>query len=150
NHLLSLIDGIMEMAMLDADANALRCERFAPAPIIAHCVDLLRLTAAKAGLDLIVDLPPDLPDVTADQRAFKQIVLNLLSNAIKFTERGTVSVVALADSDQLAIRVEDTGIGIAPDDLLRVGSPFFRPTAAQSHRRDGHGLGLSIVKRLIS
>jgi cell cycle sensor histidine kinase DivJ len=86
-----------------------------------------------------------------DPRAFKQIVLNLVSNAVKFTDRGgTVSVSAGVESARLVIRVADTGVGIAADDLKRIGDPFFQAGKTYQRRHEGTGLGLSIVKTLVA
>lgn len=89
--------------------------------------------------------------MTGDPRAFKQIVLNLVANAIKFTERGgQVSVSAAVTGSQLMLRISDTGVGIAPDDLQRIGAPFFQAGKTYQRRHEGTGLGLSIVKSLVA
>ena len=89
--------------------------------------------------------------MTGDPRAFKQIVLNLVSNAIKFTERGgTVTVSAAVEGSRLVLRVTDTGVGIAADDLKRIGDPFFQAGKTYQRRHEGTGLGLSIVKSLVA
>jgi two-component system, cell cycle sensor histidine kinase DivJ len=149
HHLLSLSDGILDMAKLDAGTAELRREAFAPGPAIVYCAEMLAFDAKQAGLALAVELQPNLPDIVADQRAFKQILINLLSNAIKFTEQGKVEVRAAVEGRDLAIHVEDTGVGIAADDLPFVGSAFFRAGVSKPQRRDGTGLGLSIVKDLV-
>jgi len=88
--------------------------------------------------------------MTGDPRAFKQIVLNLVSNAIKFTERGgVVTVSAAVEGSRLVLRVTDTGVGIAADDLKRIGDPFFQAGQTYQRRHEGTGLGLSIVKTLV-
>ncbi len=93
----------------------------------------------------------DLPEITADKRAFRQVMLNLLSNAIKFTNRGGRIVVSSHCADaKLTITVEDNGIGIGPADLPRIGNPFFQARSAYDRRHDGAGLGLSIVKGLVA
>jgi two-component system, cell cycle sensor histidine kinase DivJ len=148
-HLLSLIDGIMEMAKVDSGVFALRCQQVAPARVITQCVEMLAVSATHANLELRVELPPNLPDIVADERALKQILINLLSNAIKFTERGQVTVSASVEQLDLTICVEDSGVGIAADDLPHIGSPFFRARPTTAHHCDGHGLGLSIVKSLV-
>jgi two-component system, cell cycle sensor histidine kinase DivJ len=95
--------------------------------------------------------PEDLPEMTGDPRAFKQILLNLVSNAVKFTERGgTVTVSAGVDGSRLVLRVTDTGVGIAADDLKRIGDPFFQAGKTYQRRHEGTGLGLSIVKSLVA
>ena len=82
---------------------------------------------------------------------FKQIVLNLVSNAIKFTERGgMVSVAASVEDSRLVLVVSDTGVGIASDDLKRIGDPFFQAGSTYQRRHEGTGLGLSIVKSLVA
>jgi len=89
--------------------------------------------------------------MTGDPRAFKQIVINLVANAVKFTERGgQVTVSAAASASQLTLRISDTGVGIAPDDLKRIGSPFFQAGKTYQRRHEGTGLGLSIVKSLVA
>jgi len=102
------------------------------------------------GIDLVTVAPDDLPQIVADPRAFKQIVLNLVSNAIKFTERdGRVTVSARIERDRLLLSVRDTGVGIAADDLKRIGDPFFQAGKTYQRRYEGTGLGLSIVKSLV-
>jgi cell cycle sensor histidine kinase DivJ len=131
------------MAKLDAGAAELQREAFAPGPAITHCVELLAHDTKQAGLVLALDLQPGLPDIVADKRAFKQILINLLSNAIKFTERGKIQVSAEVEGTDLVIGVEDTGVGIAAAE-----DAFFRAGVSNPQRRDGTGLGLSIVKDL--
>jgi two-component system, cell cycle sensor histidine kinase DivJ len=88
--------------------------------------------------------------MTGDPRAFKQIVLNLVANAVKFTERGgTVTVSAAVEGSRLLLRVRDNGVGIAADDLKRIGDPFFQAGKTYQRRHEGTGLGLSIVKSLV-
>ena len=89
-------------------------------------------------------------EVVGDQRACKQIVLNLLSNALKFTpEYGSVTISARRDGDMLAIAVADTGIGMVPPDLARLGDPFFQAQNSYDRRYEGTGLGLSVVSGLV-
>ena len=91
-----------------------------------------------------------LPEINADKRALKQILLNLMSNAIKFTDRGgKVTVGARAEIATVVVTVEDTGVGIAEDDLPRLGAPFFQARGSYARPYDGTGLGLSIVKGLV-
>ena len=110
--------------------------------------DLLERTAV--GDDLVARLPDDLPEIVADSRAFKQIMINLLSNAVKFTDRGgRVAVTAKVETDGFLVTIEDTGVGISADDLPRIGRPFFQSRSAYDRRHDGTGLGFSIVKGLV-
>jgi cell cycle sensor histidine kinase DivJ len=150
-HLLSVVNGILDQSRLDNGEFEIQPEPFAPAPVIDGCCELLKLKAVNAGVDIFLDLPGGLPEILADKRALKQIVINLLSNAIKFTNRGGRIVVSAAveDSD-LVIVVEDNGIGIRAEDLRRVGDPFFQAGNNYDRRHAGTGLGLSIVKGLVA
>jgi two-component system, cell cycle sensor histidine kinase DivJ len=150
NHLLAVVNGILDMSKMEIGNFEITPEPFAPAPAIANCCDLLALKARESGVDLNLCIAPDLPDLLADRRAFSQILINLVSNAIKFTPRGgRVTVGATRDGRNVAIAVEDTGVGIGEDDLPRLGEAFFQARASYDRRHDGTGLGLSIVKGLV-
>jgi cell cycle sensor histidine kinase DivJ len=149
-HLLSVVNGILDMSKLESGNFELAPEPFAPRAALLNCCNLLALKAQENGIDLVSRAPDDLPVVTGDPRAFKQIVLNLVANAIKFTERGgTVTASAVVDGSRLVLRVTDTGVGIAADDLKRIGDPFFQAGKTYQRRHEGTGLGLSIVKSLV-
>jgi len=149
-HLLSVVNGILDMSKMESGNFEISPEPFAPRAALVNCCDLLALKARERGIDLVTDAPRDLPAVTGDPRAFRQIVLNLVFNAIKFTERGgKVTVSAAAEGSRLVLRVTDNGVGIAPDDLKRIGDPFFQAGKTYQRRHEGTGLGLSIVKSLV-
>lgn len=150
-HLLSVVNGILDMSKMESGNFEIASEPFAPRASLVHCCNLLALKARENGIDLITDAPQDLPIMTGDPRAFKQIVLNLVANAVKFTERGgQVTVTAAVSASQLTLRISDTGVGIAPDDLKRIGAPFFQCGKTYERRHEGTGLGLSIVKSLVA
>lgn len=149
-HLLSVVNGILDMSKMETGNFEITPEPFAPAPAIAGCCDLLRLKASDADVEIKTRIAHDLPELTADRRAFNQILINLISNAIKFTPRGgRVSVSAFIENKRLSVVVEDTGVGIGEDDLPRIGEAFFQARASYDRRHDGTGLGLSIVKGLV-
>jgi two-component system, cell cycle sensor histidine kinase DivJ len=149
-HLLSVVNGILDMSKMESGNFEISPEPFAPRAALINCCNLLALKARENSIDLVTRAPEDLPVMTGDPRAFRQIVLNLVSNAIKFTERGgKVMVTAAVEGPWLVLRVSDTGVGIAADDLKRVGDPFFQAGKAYQRRREGTGLGLSIVKSLV-
>jgi cell cycle sensor histidine kinase DivJ len=150
-HLLSVVNGILDMSKMETGDFEISPEPFPPAQVIGNCCDILALKARECGLELAMRLPPALPEIIADKRAFKQILLNLISNAVKFTDRGgQVTVAATAAAGEIIVVVEDTGIGISSEDLSRIGRPFFQARAAYDRRHDGTGLGLSIVQGLVS
>lgn len=149
-HLLSVVNGILDVSKIENGNFEITPEPFTPAPAIESCADLLALKAQDAGVELTMRIAPDLPDVAADRRAFNQILINLISNAVKFTPRGgRVTVSARCDGPKLAVTVEDTGVGIGESDLPRLGEAFFQGRASYDRRHDGTGLGLSIVKGLV-
>jgi cell cycle sensor histidine kinase DivJ len=149
-HLLSVVNGILDMSKMETGNFEITPEPFAPALAIVSCCDLLALKAQEAGVELTTRIAQALPEVVADRRALNQILINLISNAIKFTPRGgRVVVGALSDGGHLSVTVEDTGVGIGEDDLPRLGEAFFQARASYDRRHDGSGLGLSIVKGLV-
>jgi len=167
HHLLSVVNGILDMSKIESGNFEIMPEPVATGAVIAECCELLALRARQAGIDIVVRLADELPAIVADKRALLQIMLNLLSNAIRFTDRGgRVTVGAAAGSGHNAgedcghdtgcgaahmiITVEDTGVGIRAEDLPRVGEPFFQAGSSYDRRHDGTGLGVSIVKGLLA
>ena len=149
-HLLSVVNGILDMSKMETGNFEISPEPFAPRAALLHCCNLLALKARENGVDLITRASDDLPVMNGDPRAFRQIALNLVANAIKFTERGgSVTVSATVEGSRLMLRVADTGVGIAAADLTRIGDPFFQAGKTFERRHEGTGLGLSIVKGLV-
>ncbi|MBA2397306.1 MAG: PAS domain S-box protein [Bradyrhizobium sp.] len=150
-HLLSVVNGILDMSKMESGNFEISPEPFVPRAALINCCNLLALKARESAIDLVTRAPEDLPVMTGDPRAFKQIVLNLVANAIKFTERGgAVTVSAGVEGSRLVLRVCDTGVGISADDLKRIGNPFFQAGKTYQRRHEGTGLGLSIVKSLVA
>lgn len=154
-HLLALINDILDMSKIEAGKLALRFEPVDVQDVIEDAVRLMRNRAEAAGLSVVVDVDPLLPEIEADYRALKQILLNLLSNSLKFTPRGgVVTVTARTLSDPRApsrvrIAVSDTGIGIAEGDIGRLARPFEQIETQHAKTTQGTGLGLALTKSLI-
>jgi signal transduction histidine kinase len=150
-HLLSVVNGMLDMSKIEANSFEIAPESFAPAPVIAACCSLLALKASEAGISLEHDVAEDLPKIVADKRALNQILINLLSNAIRFTDRGgRVMVQARAQAADIAFVIEDDGVGISEENLAVLGEPYFQADACHERRRGGTGLGFSIVKGLVA
>ncbi|ESQ88636.1 histidine kinase [Asticcacaulis sp. AC460] len=148
-HLLSLINDILDMSKIEAGKMTLRIEPVSLDEVIEDTLRLVRQRAEKAGLKIRVHMP-QLPEIEADFRALKQILLNLLTNAIKFTpQHGTVTVSAAMTDDNVHIAVSDTGIGIASKDMERLARPFEQIENQFSKTKEGTGLGLALTKSLI-
>jgi cell cycle sensor histidine kinase DivJ len=147
-HLLDLINDLLDMSKIEAERFQLQIERLDARDAVAAALRLMRVQADEAGLSLRAALPPDPIDIEADPRALKQIALNLLSNALKFTPRGgQVTVTLQAQGEMMELMVADTGVGIAPEDLKRLGRPF-EQAGDVKQRAKGTGLGLSLVRGL--
>lgn len=150
NHLLAVVNGILDVSRIEAGHFDVTPESFTIAPLAEACYEMMLLRAEQAGLDLELTVAPDLPDIRADKVALRQILINLLSNAIKFTPRGgSVDMSVDVDDRDLILVVEDTGIGIAESDLVQLGNPFFQVKGAYDRPYEGTGLGLSVVKGLV-
>lgn len=150
-HLLSVVNGILDMSKMESGNFEILPELFSPRESLVSCCNLMVLKARENGIDVVTRAPVDLPQITGDPRAFKQMILNLLSNAIKFSERGgTVTVTAGIEGSRLLVRVIDSGVGIGAEDLKRIGDPFFQAGKTYQRRHEGTGLGLSIVKSLVA
>ncbi|HVZ69384.1 MAG TPA: HAMP domain-containing sensor histidine kinase [Rhizomicrobium sp.] len=150
NHLLRLINEILDLSRAEAGKLELRPENLTLPSIVAECVKLVADRAKGQGVSLSVDMPGRLPPLHADELRVKQILLNLLSNAIKFTpEGGRVEVGVAQDRDGgIVLSVSDTGIGMAPDMISVALEPFRQIDSPMSRKQEGSGLGLSLVKSL--
>jgi signal transduction histidine kinase len=149
NHLLDLINDILDLSKLEAGKLELHEEEFDLALAVRVSMHLVEPQAQKSKVQLINDIGHDLPRVRGDNRRVRQ-VLNLLSNAVKFTpEDGHVRVSAANKKGGLAIYVQDTGIGIAAAQISKVLEPFTQIDSKLSRKHEGTGLGLPIAKRLV-
>jgi signal transduction histidine kinase len=150
-HLLEIINDILDMAKIESGRFEMRDEQVILPTVIDSCMRLMRERAENGGVALETRLDPGLPALRADHRALKQILINLLSNAVKFTARGgAVTLTARLDvtNRDLCLVVSDTGCGIPPQDLERIFRPFIQADGGISRRHEGTGLGLAIVKAL--
>src|SRR5882762_8052416 len=150
HHLLAVANEILDLSRLETGNFGLFPEPLRVDAVVTGCAELLALRAQQAGVAVNIEVPADLPEIVADRRAIMQILINLVSNAIKFSDPGgTVAVSAGVAGEHVWLEVADTGIGIAPDDLTRIGNPFFQVQSRHGRKHDGAGLGLSIVKGLV-
>ena len=148
-HLLELINDILDLSKIEADRLVLRVEAFALADAVAEVLSSIRPLAAVKNLQLESEIDATLM-LEADRLRFKQILYNLFSNAIKFTPfEGRVWVEAAVSGNHLQLVVGDTGIGIAPEDQEVIFESFRQASATTKGVREGTGLGLAITKRLV-
>lgn len=151
HHLLSLINDILDLSKIDAGKFVLTEAEFDVRILIGDCIQSMQPRANQGGLLLHSDWAEDLPNVFADERCLRQILLNLLSNAIKFTRPGgEVRASALIDATgEMRLEVRDNGVGIAQDDQERVFESFGQGRHDIVAEERGTGLGLPIVRGLV-
>jgi signal transduction histidine kinase len=149
--LLSVINDILDISRIEAGKVEVNDEDVSPAELIDATARMVRSRSEAAGVSLNCLAASDLPDLRVDRRLMMQALLNFASNAVKFTEPGgrvDLEVVISADGGAEFI-VRDTGIGMSPEDVARVGEPFLQADGRLSRKYEGTGLGLVIAKRLI-
>jgi len=148
-HLLSLINDILDMSKIEAGKMTLNTEAMQMNDMVSQVIRIIRGRAEENRLKLLYD-ENMVPEVEADPRAVKQILLNLATNAIKFTpEGGVVTISVEPKSAGLIIRVSDTGIGISKEDIERLAQPFEQIDSQHSRQHEGTGLGLALSKSLV-
>ena len=152
-HLLALINDILDMSKIEAGKLHLRFEQLSMEEVASETARLVKARADVVGVSIVLNFPA-LPDIEADYRAVKQVMLNLLSNAVKYTPRGgTVTISAEARTDpmggRVCVSVKDTGIGIPQEDLQRLARPFEQVESHLARTTSGTGLGLALTKSLV-
>ena len=154
-HLLELINDILDLARIEAGRTELNPEAVNLRELLQTVVNLMRVKADEKRLAFVFEAGAGLPGaVMADERRLRQVLLNLLGNAIKFTDQGTVTLRADAQGKGpgqvlLRLEVEDTGVGMRPEEMQRIFEPFEQVGDAQ-RRAGGTGLGLAITRALVN
>ena len=148
-HLLGLINSILDISSIEAGRLALDQAEFELAALIDECVEVSLPLARGKPIKLDKSVAFDLPTMSGDRAKIRQVLLNLLSNAIKFTPGGRVSVGVKLGGDGIHVAVSDTGVGIRKEDLGRLFEPFERLENPVSRDVGGTGLGLAISKKFV-
>lgn len=148
-HLLSVVNNILDMSKIEVGKFSITPEPFALEPLITGCCDMIEPVANEQAVSVVGTFDSDVDEIYADSRALKQMMLNLLSNAIKFSHKGDeVLVRTTSNSCSVYIDVIDHGIGISPEDLPKLCNPFVQADSSYKREHEGVGLGLSVVKGL--
>ncbi|RAU20442.1 hypothetical protein CU669_18500 [Paramagnetospirillum kuznetsovii] len=150
-HLLELINDILDVSAIEAGKMELHEEAVAVDHLVAASVRLVADRAEKGKVTLQSRLAPDLPSLFGDARRLKQILLNILSNAVKFTpEDGSVTITAEINGyGDLAVKVKDTGIGMSPEEIAKAVTKFGQVDSSLARKHDGTGLGLPLTIGLV-
>ncbi|MEQ8504755.1 MAG: ATP-binding protein [Rhodospirillales bacterium] len=148
--LLELVNDLLDISTIEAGARTLNVSPMQVGDVIVEVLAIIEERAAHNGIKVVKTIPADLPDIAADRRAMKQVILNLISNAVKFTPKdGDVTVQVKPNGGWMEIIVSDTGHGIDPEVLSEVVNPFVRGEKDPHKTHDGWGLGLAIAKSLV-
>lgn len=150
NHLLSLVNTILDVSKIESGNYSIFCDLFDFNSTAIDSVAMLSTQAESKNIVINNRIDRALGEVFGDRRAVKQVLINLISNAIKYTpENGFVTLDAMADESGLTFEVSDTGIGMNADELAQIGQPFAQIDNSITRNCEGTGLGLSLVKGLI-
>ena len=149
-HLLGLINDILDLSKIEAGKMVLQREVFEIGPVVEEAMALLRVEAQRKRLDLSARVENPAALLDADRSKIKQVLSNLLSNAVKFTpQEGRITLSVVAAGERMRLVVEDTGIGIAPEDQERIFQAFTQVDGSLARQYQGTGLGLTLVKRFV-
>ena len=146
--LTQMVEELLELSRIESGQAPLRLVPTPVAEIVIPPVDRLRPQAERAGLELTVLLPPELPQVLADAERARLVLTNLLHNAVKFTPPGgRIVTAARSQVESIVFSIQDTGVGIPAEDLPRIFERFYKADRARSG--GGTGLGLAIAKHIV-
>ncbi len=149
-HLLSMINNILDFTKIEAGKFELKYEEFSLETVIAEVLHAISEFSDKKGISIHTHIHANIPHLVADKIKFKQIMFNLLSNAVKFTAKnGTITINVKLVEQYVQIGVSDTGIGIKSEDIDKLFKPFFQLDSSYSRRYEGTGLGLVLTKHLV-
>ena len=149
-HLLSLINDILDLSKIEAGRMELELSTFELEAALSNAMTLVRERAQRHGIALEQQVDPQLGEIAADERKFKQILVNLLTNAVKFTpDGGRIDVKARREEDNVVVAVHDTGIGIAPEDQAAVFEEFRQVGRDYTNKQEGTGLGLALTRKFV-
>ena len=149
--LLALIDDVLDISRIDSGRVELEDRPFDPRALAGSAADILALPARDRGIDLQVQVAPEVPAMLhGDGARLRQVVVNLLSNAVKFTDQGGVALRLEVAGEKLRLSVQDTGIGISQQAQANLFDDFTQADASISRRFGGTGLGLAICRRLVN
>ena len=147
--LLKLVNSLLEFSRIEAGRIEASYEPVDLAALTTDLVSMFRSAFERAGVTLTIDCEPLPEPAYVDRDKWEKIVLNLVSNALKFTFAGAVRVTQRVRNDHIQLEVNDSGCGIAAEDLTRVFERFFRGRPAQARTHEGTGIGLSLVQELV-
>jgi signal transduction histidine kinase len=153
-HLLRLINDILDFSKMDANKMEISLEDVNLVELLENVIPTIGGLLKDKQVEIVKEIPPELPIIRADPVRIRQVMINLLSNAAKFTEKGSITITAgteVSDDNKsyVKVQVSDTGLGISDEDQIKLFQPFSQVDSSPTRRSGGTGLGLSISKKLI-
>lgn len=149
NHLLELINSLLDLAKIEAGRMDVRAEFVRLDALVAETLSIVEPMMHTGHVQFVSEVAPDIPTLRTDEDKLRRIILNLLSNAAKFTDEGRIELTAGRRNGCFKLTVSDTGIGIEPADLERIFEPFRQGSASTDRDYVGTGLGLAITKKFV-
>lgn len=148
-HLQDLINDILDISQIEASRLAIAKEKTDLRQTLFEAAEMAKDLVKAKGLELLLEIPAELPDVWIDRTRIRQVVLNLLANAVRFTDAGTITVCASQDQGAITVRIKDTGIGITKDNLSQVFEEFYQVDNSLTGKEKGTGLGLTLSMHVV-
>ncbi|RUT08557.1 hypothetical protein DSM106972_017250 [Dulcicalothrix desertica PCC 7102] len=149
-HLLTLINDVLDLSKIEARKLELHPVPFHLPSFLQSVVEINRIRAEQKGITFDFETDPQLPvGISADEKRLRQVLINLLGNAIKFTDKGSVSFKVKLSNEKIRFQIEDTGVGMAPEQIEKIFLPF-EQVGDSKKQAEGTGLGLAITKKIIS
>lgn len=152
-HLLSLIDGVLDLSKVEAGQMDLDLEIFKVKPLLQDVIATIQPVIVKSNNNLRIQCPESVGEMYADQIKVRQSLFNLLSNANKFTHNGTITLsaqsITIGEDESILFQIQDTGIGMLPDQLKRVFNAFAQADSSTTRKYGGTGLGLTITQKFV-
>lgn len=149
HNLIDLVNNVLDMSKLEAGKMELSLEIFDLVELIKNCIEMVFPLAEKKGIPITENYSVTQLKIYADPTKIRQCILNLLSNAIKFTETGNIQLSLHCVESDVNIHIQDSGIGMSPEELSKIFTPFTQADNSTSRKYGGSGLGLTISKRFI-
>ena len=148
-NLLTLINDILDLSKIEAGRMDVNPKPFSLAQTLENIIESIAPLAAEKQIELHQEIPEDLPSLESDEIRVSQILQNLVVNAVKFTDAGSVTVSVESDRGKVYVRIADTGIGIAENDLPYIFDEFRQVDGTSARRHEGTGLGLAIARKAV-
>ncbi|MBP6762504.1 MAG: HAMP domain-containing protein, partial [Thauera sp.] len=148
-HLMVVLNDVLDLAKIEANRITLNVQPIDLKALITAIAALHRFNSSAKGVELVTDLPDGPCEIESDPVRLRQVLDNLLSNAVKFTHEGRITIRLQEQHDQFVISVQDSGIGIAPEELTRIFEPFYQAENFLTRHHRGTGLGLPLARQMV-